>query len=211
MNKNRTLGQVLENFLPHGCAGPVSEWFGQNHVILRISRSRRSKLGDFRNRGTMVPPVISINHDLNPYSFLVTLLHEMAHAEIFLNYKKRLLPHGGEWKAAYRRIALPFLTIENLDEKFIQVFEHYLNNPAASSMANQPLAILLKSFDQSKDVTLITEIPEYSHFSLPDGRVFIKGQKLRKRFRCECLNNKRIYLFSPMAEINPLGDLSGNT
>jgi len=210
MNKSKTLGQALEKYLPHGCAGPVSEWFGQNHVILRISRSRRSKLGDFRNRGAMVPPVISINHDLNPYSFLVTLLHEMAHAEIFFKSRKRLLPHGNEWKSAYRRIALPFLEIENLDEKFIQVFGQYLNNPAASSMANQPLATLLKSFDQPRDVTLITEIPENTHFSLPDGRVFVKGRKLRKRFRCECLNNKRIYLFSPMAEINPLGDLSGN-
>lgn len=211
MNKNRTLGEALYNFLPHGCAGPVSEWFGKNHVILRISRSRRSKLGDFRNRGIMVPPVISINHDLNPYSFLVTLLHEMAHADIFFSSKKRLQPHGSEWKNAYRRIALPYLTIENLDERFIQVFSQYLNNPAASSTANYSLATLLKSYDQTRNATLITEIPENAHFSLPDGRIFIKGQKLRKRFRCECLNNKRIYLFSPMAEINPLGDLSGNT
>lgn len=131
----------------------------------------------------------------------------MAHADVFLNSKKRLQPHGTEWKLAYRKLATPYLSIQNLDPNFTATFEQYLQNPSASSGANQSLAMILKSFDQPSDVTLITDIPENTFFALPDGRIFKKGVQLRKRFRCECLNNKRIYLFSPMAEITPVRDV----
>lgn len=172
-----------------------------------VTRSRRSKLGDFRSHGTQATPTISVNHDLNPYSFLVTLLHEMAHAEVFLSHKKRLQPHGKEWKSAYQKLALPFLSIEGLDPKFVGIFGQYLQNPSASSGANQPLAMVLRSFDQPREFILITDIAENTHFALPNGMVFIKREKLRKRFRCECLNNKRIYLFSPLAEIKPISNI----
>ena len=207
MRKSRSLKEALEDYLPQGCAAPVLEWFGIRRVNLNITRSRRSKLGDFRGSLHPEPPAISINNDLNPYSFLVTMLHEMAHADVFLSNKKRVMPHGTEWKSAYRKLATPFLYMDGLDPRFTSTFEQYLQNPSASSGANQPLAMVLKSFDQQRDVTLITDIPENTFFRLPNGRVFKKGAQLRKRFRCECLNNKRIYLFSPLAEITPISDI----
>ena len=207
MKKNRSLKEALEDYLPPGCATPVFEWFGSRRVNLNITRSRRSKLGDFRGSIHPKPTVISVNHDLNPYSFLVTLLHEMAHADVFLNSKKRVLPHGTEWKSAYLRLATPFISISGLDSKFTSTFEQYLQNPSASSGANLPLAMVLKSFDEPGNVTLISDIPENTFFALPNGKIFKKGAQLRKRFRCECLNNKRIYLFSPLAEITPVNDI----
>ncbi len=207
MRKNRSLKEALEDHLPQGCAAPITDWFGSRRVNFNITRSRRSKLGDFR--GSIHPeiPAISVNHDLNPYSFLVTLLHEMAHADVFLSSKKRLQPHGIEWKSTYRKLATPFLSIQGLDSRFTTTFEQYLQNPSASSGADMSLALVLKSFDQPSDLTLITDIPENTFFALPNGRIFKKGVQLRKRFRCECLNNKRIYLFSPLAEITPLDDV----
>jgi len=38
-------------------------------------------------------------------------------------------------------------------------------------------------------------------FKLKDGRVFRKDEKLRKRFKCTEVKTKRIYLFSPVAEV----------
>lgn len=207
MRKNRSLKEALEDYLPQGCAVPVTEWFGNKRVNLNITRSRRSKLGDFRGSISPEIPAISINHDLNPYSFLVTLLHEMAHADVFLSSKKRVQPHGNEWKSTYRKLATPFLSIQGLDPGFTTIFEQYLQNPSASSGAHLPLAMILKSFDQPRNITLITDIAENTFFALPNGRVFKKGAQLRKRFRCECLNNKRIYLFSPLAEITPINDM----
>jgi len=41
----------------------------------------------------------------------------------------------------------------------------------------------------------------HSLFKLKNGRVFRKEEKLRKRFKCTELKTKRIYLFSPIAEV----------
>jgi len=204
MTKGRSLEHALNEYLPAGSAGSVLQWFGTHHVILRITRSRRSKLGDFRGSTPSSPPVISVNHNLNPYSFLVTLLHEMAHAEVFLNNKRRLQPHGEHWKQAYRNLALPFLSPGLLPDPVEIAFGHYLKNPSASSTTNLKLAKALRIYDPHKDSTLISDLPAEALFALPDGRVFKRGDKLRKRFRCECLSNRRTYLFSPLAEIIPV-------
>ncbi|MDY0102201.1 MAG: SprT-like domain-containing protein [Lentimicrobium sp.] len=207
MRKNRPLREALAEYLPQSSVEPVLSWFGNNRILLMVTKSRRSKFGDFRSRGAQTTPIISVNHDLNPYSFLVTLLHEMAHAEVFFNYKKRLLPHGPEWKCAYRKLALPIISNSGLDSQFTTIFAEHLQNPTASSSASQPLTMVLRSFDKPRDVTLISDIEPNTHFSLPNGLIFRKGEQLRKRFRCECVNNKRIYLFSPLAEIKPISDI----
>ena len=204
MTKGKTLKQALTEYLPFGCADTVTEWFDTNHVILRITRSRRSKLGDCRIGNPAAPPIISINYNLNPFAFLVTLLHEMAHAEVFMTRKRRVKPHGDEWKMAYQKLGTPFLKPGFLPETLRQAFGNYLKNPQASSTANLPLAEALREFDPPKDFTLISDLHEDAVFSLPDGRVFRRGVKLRKRYRCVCLSNKRIYLFSPLAEIIPV-------
>lgn len=206
MNGNRTLHQALNDYLPEGCVDPIADWFVRYPVSLRITRSRRSKLGDFRSGSRQSPSVISVNHDLNQYSFLVTLVHEMAHAEVFINQKRRVLPHGEQWKQVYRQLGQPFLEPGLLPESVRLAFGNYLKKPAASSTSCLPLAETLRTFDPIRDLTLISELPADSLFSLPDGRVFKKGDKLRKRFRCMCLNNKRLYLFSPLAEIIPVID-----
>lgn len=204
MVKGRSLEHALNEYLPVGCVGLVLQWFGTRHVILRVTRSRRSKLGDFRSSTPYSPPAISVNHNLNPYSFLITLLHEMAHADVFLNSKRRVQPHGEHWKEAYRTLGLPFLTPGLLPVTVRIAFGNYLRNPSASSTTNLKLAETLRAFDSPSDATLIGELAVNSLFALPDGRIFKKGDKLRKRYRCECLSNRRIYLFSPLAEIIPV-------
>lgn len=211
MTGKRTLNQGLNDYLPPGCAEPIADWFGRHPVLLRITRSRRSKLGDFRSGTPVSPSVISVNHNLNPYSFLVTLLHEMAHAEVFMTHKPRVQPHGIQWKQAYKQIGQPFLEPGFLPENVRQAFGNYLKNPRASSTSSIPLAETLRTFDPARESTLISELQVDTLFALPDGRVFKRGDKLRKRYRCLCLNNKRLYLFSPLAEIIPVTDQKQST
>lgn len=204
MTKGRSLDHALNEYLPAGSAVPVLEWFNTHHVVLRVTGSRRSKLGDFRGSTPFSPPVISVNHNLNPYSFLVTLLHEMAHAEVFLNFRRRMQPHGEHWKQAYRALGQPYLHPGLLPDSIRTAFADYLRNPSASSTTNLKLALALRAFDAPNEAIRISELPADAIFALPDGRMFKRGDKLRKRYRCECLNNKRIYLFSPLAEIIPV-------
>jgi len=46
----------------------------------------------------------------------------------------------------------------------------------------------------------VEKIAEDSLFKTGDGKIFRKGEKLRKRFRCEEIKTKKIYLFSPVYE-----------
>jgi len=206
MNRNRTLRQALPDYIPEAAVDMVAAWFDKNHVVFRITRNRLTKLGDFRSNPTGKPCSISVNHNLNKYNFLITLLHEMAHAEVHFNYSRRMAPHGKAWKLAYRRIAMPYIECGIFPENVTQVYQRYLSNPLASSTSCLPLARALREYDNNSQEVIVSMLMPETLFALPDGRVFKMVEKLRKRYRCYCLNNKKTYLFSAMAIIKPLGD-----
>jgi len=41
-------------------------------------------------------------------------------------------------------------------------------------------------------------------FKIKDGRIFRKHERLRKRYKCIEVSSKRVYLFSPVAEVELL-------
>lgn len=207
MNKSRTLTQALYDYLPESAVDPIAAWFNKNHVILRITANRATKLGDFRSGINGKPCSISVNHNLSKYNFLITLLHEIAHAEVYFNYLRRVAPHGKAWKMTYQKVAAPFLNVAVFPEDILQVFKDYLKNPRASSTSYLPLSQLLRSLDDNSGITVSMLQPE-TIFSLPNGKMFRLIGKLRKRYRCYCLNNKKTYLFSPMAVVEPIKDKS---
>lgn len=206
MNRNRTLRQALPDYIPEAAVNMVAGWFDKNHVVLKITRNRRTKLGDFRGAPSGKPCSISVNNNLNKFNFLITLLHEMAHAEVHFNYTRRIAPHGKAWKLAYRRIAMPYIEYGIFPEDISQVYQRYLSNPLASSTSCLPLARALREYDINPQEMIVSMLKPETLFALPDGRVFKMMEKLRKRYRCYCLNNKRTYLFSAMAIIMPLED-----
>ena len=59
----------------------------------------------------------------------------------------------------------------------------------------------LKKYDLNLASNRIEELPLDSVFTLKDGRKFKKGERVRKRYRCLCLDNGNIYLFNPLAEV----------
>jgi len=48
---------------------------------------------------------------------------------------------------------------------------------------------------------LVEEVMVNSIFRTNDGRVFQKGKKLRKRFQCTEVKTGKLYLFSPVYEV----------
>lgn len=48
---------------------------------------------------------------------------------------------------------------------------------------------------------MLEELPDRTVFRFHD-RLFVKGPKLRKRFRCQCLNDRRTYLIDAVAEVH---------
>ncbi len=204
MKKDRTLRQALPQYIPADAVEPVAQWFDSHFVVLRISRTRTTKYGDFKASQPGEPGRISVNHDLNPYSFLITLLHEMAHAEVFINYAKRMQPHGKAWKLAFRKLAMPYIEAGIFPDNLGLTFSRYLLDPKASTSTYTPLVVALRGYDNQTDHITVAMLEPDSVFALPDGRKFKVVEKLRKRYRCYCFNNKRTYLFNPLAVISPV-------
>lgn len=179
----------------------VEPWFERYPVQLRISKPRRTKLGDFRSESRKGPHRISVNSNLNPYSFLITLVHEFAHVITFSEHGHSAKAHGAEWKRNYRELLYPFLLSGVFPTELeIKVNSHISKAPAASC-SDPELVKALHKFDEYNERTYLEELPSDSVFSLGGGRVFRKGEKLRKRFKCICLNNRRTYLIDPLAEV----------
>ena len=195
----------LNNYLPPGTGDAVANYLQQYHVHLTIARERTSILGDYRHRTEHTNHRISVNGNLNTYSFLVTLLHELAHLLTFEKYGRRVQPHGKEWKAIFGQLLRQFLESKVFPADVERELLLSLHNPAASSCAEQGLLKALRNYDQKvKDQFLVEDLPVHGLFKIKDGRVFQKGEKLRKRFKCKEIATGRFYLFSPVYEVEKM-------
>ena len=86
----------LQDYLPPGTYEAVLDYLRQFRVHLTVARERKSILGDYRHRTHQDNHRISVNGNLNPYSFLITLLHELAHLLTFEQFGNNVLSHGKE-------------------------------------------------------------------------------------------------------------------
>lgn len=198
--------QALQRYLPEGTVNRVLEWIKLYNFSLKINKPRTSKLGDYRSPFQGKGHRITVNANLNKYAFFVTLVHEIAHLVVWEKHKNRVKPHGDEWKKEYALLLDEFLDEGILPERLEIGLKAYMINPAASSCADVNLYKLLKSFDEnSHQILHLEDIPENSIFKLNNGRVFIKKDKLRKRFRCMEAKSRRMYLVSPLAEVQLVG------
>jgi SprT protein len=195
--------QALSHFLPPNTFEPVAHYLQQYKVHLTISRERKSILGDYRHAFRGRSHRISVNGNLNTFSFLITLLHELAHLLTFDKYGNRVQSHGREWKTEFGVLLAQFIENKVFPADIEKELVASLHNPAATSCAEDNLMRVLRRYDAkgSDHHMLVEEVPIGSVFKMNDGRMFKKGEKLRKRFRCEEIGTKKIYLFSPVFEV----------
>src|SRR6476661_3653215 len=99
----------LGSFLPPGSVNDVIHFLQIYKVHLTITRERMTVLGDYRNKHLLSNHRISVNGNLNKYSFLVTLLHELAHLLTYEKFGNRITPHGTQWKNEFSMILSSFI------------------------------------------------------------------------------------------------------
>ena len=195
----------MEHFfqlIPEKSKKKVIKLLESEPVIIRVTKKRISKHGDFRIKANG-DFFITINESTNPYRFLITLLHEIAHYIVFKKYSSRSKPHGPEWKLAYRKILLPFLNKQIFPDQICRCLAHYMKNPKASTDRDFNLFMALRKYDKKENYSLILEIEKGQSFRIKGGRKFIKLNKRRKLYECREVSSNRIYLFSPQAEVIP--------
>ena len=88
------ISAVLSKYLPPSVVDECSSWIIQKNIHLKITKGRSSKYGDYRPLESGKGHKITVNHDLNSYAFLITFVHEVAHLETFVKFKKYHEPHG---------------------------------------------------------------------------------------------------------------------
>lgn len=193
---------ALAAYLPDNSFEQVAHYLQFYKVHLTLTRQRQSVLGDYRNAVHGKNHRISINSNLNRFSFLITLLHELAHLVAFEKFGSRILAHGKEWKSVYKNLLADFVNKKIFPADIETALYQSMQNPAASSCAEEGLLRVLRKYDiVKKDVQLLEELPKGILFATSDGRIFEKGERLRKRFRCTEKKTGLVYLFSPVYEV----------
>ncbi|MEM7163100.1 MAG: SprT-like domain-containing protein [Bacteroidota bacterium] len=195
------LAQKIDPYVPDGIALQLAEMIVNERVVVRITRPRLTKMGDYRPPYKKESHRISINGDLNPFAFLVTFLHEFAHLYTWKIQHNLEHPHGKLWKSEFRKLLLKHVQVFPQDIQ--DALQSYIANPKASSCTDENLTRALSKYDENPQM-LLEDIPFDVPFSLPGGRQMIKKEKLRKRFKCLDIESNREYLVSPIAEVNML-------
>lgn len=194
--------KILEKYLPAEAAPLIGRWIDYFVCEFKVSRNRGTKFGDYRPPHGGKGHRISVNYDLNQYAFLVTTVHEFAHLHTWNEHKHKAKPHGAEWKANFKRMMQPFFEKDIFPAEIKHAIVSYLNNPAASSCSDLNLYRSLRNYDTHKPTAITVEkLSQNAIFKLKDGRVFMMEERLRKRYRCVEVSSKRVYLFSPVAEV----------
>ncbi len=195
----------LQNYLPQGSFEDVLYYLQHYKVQLTITRQRQTILGDYRHAHAGNTHRISVNGNLNQYAFLITLLHELAHLFTYEQFGHRVMSHGKEWKNEFSKILAKFLLKKIFPNDIQKALMQTLQNPAASSCGDEKLLRVLNNYDKKKTgIYLIETLAAGSLFKIKGGRVFKKGEKIRKRYKCTEIKTDKIYLFSAVYQVELL-------
>jgi SprT protein len=198
------LESVLSRFIPPASVPLACQLLREHPHHINITPPRTTKHGDFTVRPDREKHHITVNGNLNPYAFLITLMHELAHLITYNEFKNRVKPHGTEWKNNFKKTLGPFLQLGVFPQDIQQALHHYLSNPDAATCSNIPLSVVLARYDrnQNPNVILLESLPDGHHFYFgKDKKEFVRMHKNRKRILCKEISTRLDYLFSPVSKV----------
>ncbi len=192
MNSDKVF-TILQSHVPPTSLDYCVALWKESPFELKITKSRQTKVGDFTSRRTKDHPRITLNNDLNPFLFLVTYVHEVAHLRVYLRFGSRVDPHGEKWKTTFTDLMVPLLWESVFPEEILHELRRHMINPKASSFADTDLTQAFRKFDKNANQMVLSQVPEGSIFKL-QGRYFKKGKLRRTRVLCRELQSRKDYL-----------------
>jgi hypothetical protein len=185
--------EILSEKLPEKAVEYAYNLWKNNPFSFKVTRTRSTCLGNYSYRNGKHK--ITVNHDLNPYQFLITYVHEVAHQHVFINHiigkKKRVLPHGQEWKSTFTKLMNPLLEESVFPVEILRLLRIHMINPPASTVRDVTLMKSLQLFDNK----LITNENELHLEDLEQGEKFVFKKRTftkleTRRTRVLCLEEK---------------------
>ncbi|TFV93487.1 transcription elongation protein SprT [Algoriphagus kandeliae] len=203
MDSAQKLHQILQQYLPPKSIDYCLELWKKNPFNFSVTRSRKSKFGDFRWKKDHPLQTITINGDLNPYQFLITFIHEVAHLHAFVSHGLKISPHGNEWKRTFQELMHPLLRKEVFPMDILIPLSRHMRNPKATSVGDLFLTKELSKYNThlpEKTGVFLADIQPERVFEL-NGRKFRKKETRRTRVLCEEISTGKRYLISQMAQV----------
>jgi SprT protein len=178
------------------------ELWKQYPFQFKISKDRRSKLGDYRYFPTSRSHIISVNQGLNPYAFLITFIHEVAHRITMEKYGRRVKPHGKEWQQTYGSALKPLLQANIFPKDILASLIKHIHQPKASSCADPLLYQVLKKYDPQRppNLTFLQDIKAGDRFIFR-GKAYVKEVTKRTRALCKDVITGKKWLIPLVVEV----------
>jgi SprT protein len=191
---------ILTKHVPATSVGYCHSLWARYSFDFTLRKSRLTKIGDFCSQPGKSPR-ITINQDLEPYLFLTTYIHEIAHLEVFLHYGHRVESHGPEWKSEFQKLLGPVMVSDVFPSDLLAALHKHMANPKATMYSDSKLMRVFRKYDhRSATITFLCDIPSGSIFELR-GRWFRKEETKRTRVLCQEVKTKRKYLVPADAEV----------
>ena len=175
-----TIQTALAGRIPDKALAYAVQLYEEKPFGFKLSRARSSKLGDFRYDPRNGALQVTVNLNLNEYQFLITYIHEVAHRYVF-DPKRRVKPHGKEWKTQFQRLMLPVLNTDVFPDDVLRVLARHMKNPKASTAADPALVQVLAKYSlEHKAGRTLKDLPTASIFEFR-GKSYKKLQEKRTR------------------------------
>ena len=215
MNSVQRNKLILKKYIPEKSIDTIVEWIYKYDFKLKVKKSRSSKIGDYTAPQNGTNHVITVNHDLNKYSFLVTLVHEIAHLVTWEKHKGKVFAHGDEWKSEYSKLLSHFLQMNTILDEEEKIFppdissalKMHVNSPSAASCSDLNLSRVLEKYNDDNDSILLERIAHGTSFRIMQAKnkiskeIYIKGEKRRTRFKCIHSHTRKEYLIHALTKV----------
>lgn len=193
---------IMTKYVPSRSVDYCVGLWNAHKFSFKVSKERRSKLGDYRFEKLKKYHIITVNGNLNRYGFLITYIHEVAHMIHYELKGNNRPPHGIFWKKIFRELMSPLLISEIFPPDLADRLRIHLQNPKASSYSDPSLAKMIKKYnpDQPLSEYFLEEVDVGEKFRL-NGKTYEKVQKRRTRCLCREIVSGKKYLISEMAMV----------
>jgi SprT protein len=202
VTKKEQFKNILAKYIPEEFLEYTIQLFIKHPVKFKISKPRRTKLGDFRANKEGLHQ-ITVNGDLNRYSFLITTIHEFAHLITFDSFGWKVKPHGNEWQMTYRKLMTPIVDSTHLPSDVSIALRNSLINVKASSCTDKNLQRVLMNYNKTSHLIALENLDKNAIFTL-SNKVFKKGVLRRSRFECSEVKTNKKYLINCLAMVNEI-------
>lgn len=197
---------ILINYLPAEYIDYIVKLLIAHPVKFKIVKPRKTKLGDFKAGLKNEKHQITVNGNLNQYSFLITTLHEFAHLIAFVKFGFRISPHGKEWQQTFIELLTPIVNTGHLPKDIETAVLNSMIRVKASSCTDVQLQRTLMKYDShEEEVMTLESLDKNSIFAL-NGKSFSKGNLRRTRYLCKDLDSNREYLVHALAKVTKIED-----